>query len=158
MEDILIFSITWENKLQQIQHILSTLWKHKLYANLEKSLFSMHITHYLGHNMYEHGVHVDLANIQFIHDWLSSKTIIELQYFLDLSKFYLRLMLVLSHISWPLNQVTKGGSKAIFSYSKSQKKSFKDMKHHLFLAPILTLSGCNKHLILRQMSLNMILV
>jgi hypothetical protein len=36
LDDILIFSITWEEHMRHIQHLLSTLRHHKIYANLEK--------------------------------------------------------------------------------------------------------------------------
>jgi hypothetical protein len=36
LDDILIFNRTWEEHMQHIQQILSTLRQHKLYVNLEK--------------------------------------------------------------------------------------------------------------------------
>jgi hypothetical protein len=36
LHDILIFNRTWEEHMWHIQQVLSTLRKHKLYANLEK--------------------------------------------------------------------------------------------------------------------------
>jgi hypothetical protein len=36
LDDILIFNRTWEEHMQHIQQVLSTLRQHKLYANLEK--------------------------------------------------------------------------------------------------------------------------
>ena len=48
-------------------------------------------------------------------------------------------MLGFSHITWPVSQVTKGGSKTKFVWLKSQHKTFKDMKYHLSLALVLTL-------------------
>jgi hypothetical protein len=41
LDDILIFSTTWEEHMHHIQQVLSTLRQHKLYANLEKFFFSM---------------------------------------------------------------------------------------------------------------------
>jgi hypothetical protein len=41
LDDILIFNRTWEEHMQHIQQALSTLWQHKLYANLEKCSFGM---------------------------------------------------------------------------------------------------------------------
>ena len=67
-DDILIYSKTWAEHLQHIQQVLHTLWQHKLYANLEKCSFDMDRVHYLGYIIDQHGVHVDLANIQVIHD------------------------------------------------------------------------------------------
>jgi hypothetical protein len=59
--------------------------------------------HYLGYIIDQHGVHVDLAKIQVIHDRLSPTTLIELQSFLGLTNFYHRFMFGFSHIAWALN-------------------------------------------------------
>ena len=48
-------------------------------------------------------------------------------------------MLGFSHITWPLSQVTKGGAKAIFFWSKTQQKACVELKHRLYCAPVLTL-------------------
>eukprot|EP00253_Pinus_taeda_P032186 PITA_32186 len=41
LDDILIFSQSWEEHLHHIQQVLQTLRKHKLCANLEKCTFGM---------------------------------------------------------------------------------------------------------------------
>jgi len=48
-------------------------------------------------------------------------------------------MLGLYHITWPLSQVTKGGAKPKLFWSEYQQKAFKELKNHLFSAPVLTL-------------------
>jgi hypothetical protein len=63
----------------------------------------------LGIHVDEHGVHVDPANIQVIHDWPALTTLTKLGSFLGLANFYRQSVLVFSHIAWALNQVTKGG-------------------------------------------------
>jgi hypothetical protein len=66
LDDILIFNKTWEDHMQHIQQVLSTLWQHKLYANLEKFSFGMNKVQYLGYIVDENGVHVDPTKIQVI--------------------------------------------------------------------------------------------
>jgi hypothetical protein len=68
----------------------------------------------------EHGVHVDPAKIQVIHNWPIPTTLIELCSFLGLANFYNWFVLGFFHVAWPLIQVTKSGAKAKFSWSKSQ--------------------------------------
>jgi hypothetical protein len=60
--------LTWAEHLQHIQQVLHTVRQHKLYTNLEKFSFGMDRVHYLGYIIYQHGIHVDLAKIQVIHD------------------------------------------------------------------------------------------
>jgi hypothetical protein len=77
--------------------------------------------HYLGYIIDEHGVHVDPSKIQVIRGWTTSTTLTELQRFLGLANFYRQFVLGFSHISWALNQVTKGGGRAKFVWGKEQK-------------------------------------
>ena len=48
-------------------------------------------------------------------------------------------MLGFSHITWPLSQITKGGAKENFFWSKTQQKAIAELKHHLCCAPVITL-------------------
>jgi hypothetical protein len=88
LDDILIFSRTWEEHMRHIQQVLSTLWQHKFYANLEKCSFGMNRVQYLGYIVNEHGVHVDPTKIQIIRDWTAPTTLTELRSFLGLANFY----------------------------------------------------------------------
>ena len=63
LDDILIFNQTWEENLHHIRHVLQTLQKHKLCANLDKCTFGMTQVQYIGYIIYECGVHVDLTKI-----------------------------------------------------------------------------------------------
>jgi hypothetical protein len=108
LDEILIFNRTWEEHMQYIQPVLSSLGQQKLYANLEKISFVMNKIQYLGYIVDEHGVHVDTTNIQVIYDLPALTTLAELRRFLGLYNFYQWLMLGFSHIPWALIQVTKG--------------------------------------------------
>jgi hypothetical protein len=121
LDDILIFNRTWEEHMQHIQQVLSTLRQHKLYANLEKCSFGMNRVQYLGYIVDEHGVHVDPTKIQVIHDWPAPTTLTELQSFLGLANFYRWFMLGFSHIAWALSQVTKGSGRENFTWGKAQQ-------------------------------------
>ena len=55
LDDILIFSQTWEEHLHHIQQVLQTLQQHKLCANLEKCTFGMTQVQHLGYIIDEQG-------------------------------------------------------------------------------------------------------
>ena len=120
LDDILIYSRTWEEHLHHIHQVLSTLQQHKLYANLEKFSFGMERVYYLGYVMENNGVHVDPDKIQAIHDWLTSTTLTKIRSFLGLTNFYCRFLLEFSNIAWSLSKVTKGGYNSKFIWSKTQ--------------------------------------
>jgi hypothetical protein len=121
LNDILFFNITWEEHMWHNQQVLSTLRQHKLYANLEKFSFGMNKVQYLGYIVDEHGVHVDPAKIQVIHDWPALITLTNLRSFLGLANFYRRFVLGFSHIAWALNHVTKGGGRENIVWGKEQQ-------------------------------------
>jgi hypothetical protein len=95
--------------------------------------------HYLGYIVDQHGLHVDPAKIQVIHDWLAPTTLTKLRSFLGLANFYCRFMLGFSHIAWALNQITMGVGKEKFEWGRSQQQVFDDLKQRLSLAPVLSL-------------------
>ena len=138
LDDILIFSQSWEEHLHHIRQVLQTLRQHKLCANLEKCTFGMTEVQYLGYIIDEQGVHVDPAKVQVIRDWPSPTTLIELRSFLGLANFYCRFVLGFSHISWPLSQVTKC-REAKFFWSEAQQKAFRELKDRLCTTPVLAL-------------------
>ena len=119
LDDILIFSQTWEEHLHHIQQVLQTLWQHKFCANLEKCSFGMTQVKYLGYIIDELGVHVDPTKIQVIRYWPAPTTLTELRIFLGLANFYRNFVLGFSHITWPLSQVTKGGVKKKISFGQN---------------------------------------
>eukprot|EP00253_Pinus_taeda_P007788 PITA_07788 len=84
-------------------------------------------------------VWISPAKIQVIRDWPAPTTLAELHIFLGFTNFYCSFVLGFSHINWPLSQVTKGGAKAKLFWFESQQKTFVDLKHHLYFAPMLTL-------------------
>jgi hypothetical protein len=88
----------------------------------------MERVHYLGYIIDQHGVHVDLAKIQVIHDWSAPTTLTELQNLLGLAYFYHGFVLGFSHIAWALSQVTRGGGKENFVWGWSQQQEFNDLK------------------------------
>jgi hypothetical protein len=48
----------------------------------------MNRVQYFGYIFDDHGVHVDLAKIQDIHEWIAPTTLTNIQSFLGLSNFY----------------------------------------------------------------------
>jgi hypothetical protein len=104
----------------------------------------MHKVHYLGYIIDKHGVHVDLAKIQVIHEWPTLTTLTELRSFLGLANFYRRFVLGFSHIAWALIQVTMGGSKEKFVWGQSQQQVFNYLNQRLCSTLVLSLPSLQK--------------
>jgi hypothetical protein len=106
---------------------------------LEKFSFGMNKVEYLKYIVDEHRVHFDPTKIQSIRDWPYLTTLINFQSFLGLANFYRKFKLGFSHITWALNQVTRGGGKEKLMWGKLQHKAFDDLKQHLCSTPMLSL-------------------
>ena len=89
-DDILVFSKTWEEHLQHLEMVLSTLEKESLYAKESKCEFGMTELLYLGHIISAEGVQVDLEKIRAIVDWPTPTNLTQLKGFLGLCGFYRR--------------------------------------------------------------------
>lgn len=139
LDDILIFSKTWDENLQHVKQVLSTLQHLKLYSNREKCSFRLERIQYLVYVVDDRGVHVDPTKIQFIKDWPSPKNIRELHSFLGLENFYHRFVLGCSHLTWPMSQVLKGGSKVKQFWTEVQHRAFEGLKSRLCLVLVLAL-------------------
>jgi hypothetical protein len=94
---------------------------------------------YLGYNVDEDGMHVDPSKIHVIRVCLSPTTLTEVHRFLNLANFCCRFMLGFSHITWVLNQVTRGGGKEKFMWGISQQQVFDDLNKFLCLTLVISL-------------------
>lgn len=113
LDDILIFSQSWEEQLHHIRQVLQTIQQQKLCANLQKCTFGLTEVQYLGYIIDEKGVHVDPSKLQVIRDWPAPTTLTELCNFLGLANFYCRFVLGF-FISLEMKSCYQGGSERKF--------------------------------------------
>ncbi|GJU20680.1 putative reverse transcriptase domain-containing protein [Tanacetum coccineum] len=79
IDDILIYSKNKEEHEEHLKLILELLKKEELYAKFSKCEFWIPKVQFLGHVIDSKGIHVDLAKIESIKDWASSKSPIEIR-------------------------------------------------------------------------------
>nr|GEX62798.1 reverse transcriptase domain-containing protein [Tanacetum cinerariifolium] len=95
---------------EHLKAILELLKKEKLYAKFSKCEFWIPKVQFLGHFIDSRGIHVDPAKIEFIKDWASPKTPIEIRQ-------------ILGHFDW----------------GEKEENDFQLIKQKLCSAPILAL-------------------
>lgn len=86
-EDILIYSRSLEEHLQQLVVVLEILATHQLVENFKKCQFPMCRIEYLGHISLE-GVAADPSKIEAMIKWPAPKNVNKLRGFLGLIEFY----------------------------------------------------------------------
>nr|GEU41813.1 putative reverse transcriptase domain-containing protein [Tanacetum cinerariifolium] len=85
IDDILIYSPNEEEHANHLRIILELLRKEKLYAELSKCEFWIHIVQFLGHLIDSQGLHVDPAKIKAVKNWETPTTLTEIRQFLGLA-------------------------------------------------------------------------
>ena len=81
IEDIFIFSNSFEEHIEHVQHACRKLKEHKFYANPKKSIFFADILNILGHMIDDKGIHPAPEKIRNIMDWKRPNNQKELQQF-----------------------------------------------------------------------------
>ena len=142
LDDIMIYSQTWEEHLQQIAKVLDRLREHKLYAKISKCEFGRLKTEFLGHIVSNHGIGVDPKKIEAVLAWPSPENIHDLRAFLGLANYYRRFVENYSKKTLPLTRMLKKG--ATISMGEEETAAFLSVKESLTTAPVLAVA--NPHL------------
>ncbi|GKA16424.1 putative reverse transcriptase domain-containing protein [Tanacetum coccineum] len=69
IDDILIYSKTWEEHVEYLRLVLELLKKEKLYAKFSKCEFWLKEVQFLGHVINGNGIHVDPSKIEVVKNW-----------------------------------------------------------------------------------------
>ena len=146
MDDIIIFSRTWEEHLEHLEEVFKQLKHADLKTKCSKCKFFKFEVHYLGYLVSVDGVHPSPEKLEAITKLLSPTNIDELCQFLSITVVYGKLypfMPILLTVSLNCSgkeQSSNGLSNAIM-LSISLKKNY--TKYHLYNIQILTnLSNC----------------
>ena len=81
LDDILIFSGTWDEHVRHVKKVLDTLQRENLYVKLSKCEFGNTALVYLGHILGGQ-LKIDPSKIDVIVNWSEPKSVIEVRSFL----------------------------------------------------------------------------
>ncbi|GJZ95395.1 reverse transcriptase domain-containing protein [Tanacetum coccineum] len=107
--------------------ILELLKKEKLYAKFSKCDFWIRIVQFLGHLIDSQGLHVDLAKIEAVKNWVSPTTPMEVLQFLGLAGYYRRFIKDFLKIAKSLTELTQKNKKYIWVFT--DHKSLQHILH-----------------------------
>nr|GEX64940.1 putative reverse transcriptase domain-containing protein [Tanacetum cinerariifolium] len=137
IDDILIYLKNNKEHEEHLRTILKLLKKEELYAKFSKCEFWIPKVQFLGHVINNEGIHVDLAKIESIKDWVSPKSPTEIRQFLGLAGYYRRFIVGFSKIAKPMTKLTQ--KKIKFKWGDKKEAAFQLLKQKLCSAPILAL-------------------
>ena len=106
-DDILIYSSDWPSHLRHLQHVLSILRQHTLFAKFSKCSFGQTHIEYLGHIVSQEGVRMDDKKVQAVLQWPVPSSLRQLRAFLRLASYYHKFIRHFAVVAAPLTDLLK---------------------------------------------------
>ncbi|KAJ8003957.1 hypothetical protein DPEC_G00153790 [Dallia pectoralis] len=159
LDDVVVFSSTFEQHLQRLALVLSRFEHFNLKVKLSKCSFFKPEVSYLGHVISAHGVSTDPGKIQAVKEWKSPQSLAELKSFLGFASFYRRFVKNFACIAAPLHALSALGSpgpkKAVLParvfcqhWDSACEDAFQGLKLRLTSAPVLGYADFTKPFVL----------
>ncbi len=138
LDDILIFSQSYEDHVQHVRQVLSRLLFNDLFVKLEKSEFHSTTVSFLGFILSCGSVQMDPSKVCAVLEWPHPDSLKQVQRFLGFANFYRRFIRGFSSIAEPLTALTRR-SGTPFQWTEKANQAFKRLKQLFTSTPILTL-------------------
>ena len=135
LDDIIIFSDTWEEHLVHIRAVLTRIRSANLTLSPSKCHFAVAEVDYLGHHIGLGRVQPRAQKVQALLDFPAPTTRKQLQQFLGLVGYYRKFVPHFAQISACLSDLLKKGAK--FVWTPEAESAFLDLKSRLATQPIL---------------------
>jgi hypothetical protein len=121
LDDILIYSRTWEEHLQHIRAVLQRLREEKLVVKASKCKWGKEEVEYLGHIIGNGRIAADKRKTLAIREWKRPETTKKLQRFLGLVNYYREFIRDLAKIGRPLYEIK---DKEELEWTEERKQAF----------------------------------
>ena len=149
IDDILIFSDSWESHIDSLKKVLLRLRDRGLTARPSKCEIGFMSLEFLGHVVGEGTMKPVPGKVDKILKTSTPQSKKEIRSFLGLVGYYRRFIPNFSAIAAPLSDLTKGGKPNRLVWGEAQERAFCTLKRRLATAPILRLPDPSKTFILR---------
>ena len=154
LDDIIVFSKTFEDHCEKLEAVFECLKKHNLKLKGSKCEFFWDRVQYLGHIVSASGVETDADKISALKDWPVPTNVKEVRTFLGFAGYYRRFVENYSKIIRPLNDLLVGHStnkkgkakkKApAWKRTASQQEAFDTVIRKLTFPPVLAYADFSK--------------
>ena len=142
LDDILVFSLTFEEHLEHLNVIFEKLRQHNLKLKLKKCSFLKTETNYLGFIINKDGIKPDHKKVEAIRSLPVPTCVREVRSFVGMCSYYRRFIPNFSQIAEPIIDLTRKYSH--FKWSDIHQRSFEFIKDSLTTVPLLVYPNCNK--------------
>jgi hypothetical protein len=138
LDDIIVFSDTFDEHLKCLDKVLSRLEAANIYLKLPKCTFCADTVEYLGHVVSDKGVSPDPKKVERLKNMAVPTDVSTLRSFLGLANYYHRFVHNFAETISPLTRLLKKNQK--FTWSDKCQTSFKTIIELMSSAPILAYS------------------
>ena len=142
VDDIIVFSETFEDHLKHLQEVFDRLRKANLKLKISKCDFVKKELNYLGHIISDDGISVDPEKVSAIKNLMPPKNVRDVRSLLGMMSYYRKFVPNFSKIAKPLTALTK--KNAHFKWSPEAQAAFDYLKASLLQAPILAFPDISK--------------
>ncbi|RXN39345.1 Transposon Ty3-I Gag-Pol poly [Labeo rohita] len=111
LDDIIVFSRTFEEHLERLDVVFSRLRKHGLKLKPQKCSLLREEVQYLGHVVSVKGIHTDPEKISRVRDWKRPSNVKEVLGFVGFAGYYRRFIKGYATLVAPLYRLTSGDPK-----------------------------------------------
>ena len=132
LDDILVFSNTWEEHVVHVEKLLDVLRKENLYVKMSKCEFAKTSLVYIGHIIGGGHLRVDPTKVAVIVNWPRPNTITEIRSFLGAIQYWRKFIYGFSSIAAPLHAFTS--IKEIFQWGGKHQRAFDTLKERISIA------------------------
>ncbi|XP_038057353.1 uncharacterized protein LOC119728962 [Patiria miniata] len=149
IDDILVYTETWEDHMVTLEEVLQRLRNAGLTARPTKCCIGFKSLKFLGHTIGEGIVKPHQDKVDQVLKAERPRTKKQVRSFLGLVGFYRKFIPNFSAIAAPLSDLTKKGNPNKVNWSDAQDVAFETLKRRVASAPILHLPNFDKQFILQ---------
>ncbi|GFY32406.1 retrovirus-related Pol polyprotein from transposon 17.6 [Trichonephila clavipes] len=135
LDDIIVFSETFEDHLIRLRLVLKCLQEAGLKLNSKKCLFAAQEVKILGHLVSSNGVRSDPDKIKAVRNFPTPKNIHDIRSFLGLCSYFRRFIKGFCYLAEPLQSLLKSGVE--FLWGPEEVEAFNSLKKALTSDPVL---------------------
>ena len=137
LDDIIIYSETWDDHLHHLCQVLQRINDANLTLKLKKCSFGTQECTYLGHRIGCGGVRPEESKVKAVQDICRPQTKKEVRSFLGLTGYYRRFIKDYATIATPLTDLTKKGEPEQVKWTDQCENAFQTLKKALTSATLL---------------------
>ena len=149
IDDVAIFSNSWDKHLQHVKVVLQRIREAGLTAKPQKCQFGMDQCLYLGHIVGNGVVRPERSKLQGVESFPTPCTKTQVQCFLGLTGYYRKFIPHYADIAAPLTDLTKKSASIKVEWSQECERAFRQLKTRLCSNPVLQSPDLEKEFILQ---------